>query len=162
MRHSLFSAVAALALMAAPAFAGQTQTNTAPTNQNATSTATAKHGSASGLSLDNNAIDQSNLKAGGKGGKKFDPLHQDNSADTHQNATSDAYARHGDASGTSVNTNEILQQNEARVGKKSPITQENSAPTTQNATSKAVSVGGDADALSANSNAVSQGNAAGR
>src|SRR5689334_21525161 len=54
MRHSLFSAVAALALMAAPAFAGRVnQTNTAPTHQNATSDATAKHGSASGLSLDN-------------------------------------------------------------------------------------------------------------
>ena len=161
MRHSLFSAVAALALMAAPAFAGQTQTNTAPTSQNATSNATAKHGNASGLSLDNNAVDQSNLRAGGKG-KKFDPLHQSNSADTHQNATSDAYAKHGSASGTSVNTNTILQENEALARKKAGVTQDNSAPTTQNATSKAVSVGGDADALSANSNAVSQGNGAGR
>ena len=42
MRHTLFSAVAAFALMAAPAFAGQTnQTNTAPTTQNATSNAIA-------------------------------------------------------------------------------------------------------------------------
>jgi hypothetical protein len=148
MRHSLFPAIAALILVAAPAFAGQT--NSAPTFQNAMSNAFAKHGSASALSLNNNAIDQSNLQFG----RKLGP--QTNSAPTSQSATSHAFALHGDASATSVNTNEILQDN-GSLGRKSPF-QTNSAPTTQSAVSSAVSIGGDATAVSANSNSVSQGN----
>jgi hypothetical protein len=152
-RLSLFSAVAALSMLAAPlaapAWAGQY--NSAPTYQSAMSNALAKRGSASALSLNNNAIDQSNLKFG-RGGLRF----QSNSAPTHQSATSNAFALHGDASATSVNTNEIVQGNGA-FGRKSPF-QSNRAPTTQSAVSTAVSIGGNATALSANSNGVSQGN----
>ena len=132
-----------------PASAGQT--NSAPTHQTAISNAFAKHGSASALSLNDNSIDQSNLKFGGKL-----PSFQSNSALTSQSAVSNAFARGGDANATSVNTNEILQGN-AAGGRKSPF-QSNSAPTTQSAVSSAVSIGGDATAVSANSNGVSQGN----
>ena len=154
MKSTAFlSTVAVLALLAAaPAFAGppnQTQHNSAPTTQDATSTARAKHGDASALGLNNNAIEQQNLKFG-KGGV------QTNDAPTTQDATSNAFARRGNADATSVNTNEILQGNGA-LGRKSPF-QSNSAPTTQSAVSHAVSIGGDANALSANSNAVSQSN----
>src|SRR6185312_6109560 len=135
--NRILSTLAVLALMSAPAFATD-QHNSAPTTQSAFSNAFAKRGSASALSLNNNAIDQSNIKIG----KGFLPG-QTNSAPTTQSATS-------------VNTNEILQSNGA-LGRKSPF-QSNSAPTTQSAVSHAVSIGGDANALSANSNAVSQSN----
>jgi len=152
-RLSLLSAVAVLSLLAAPLVtpASAGQTNSAPTYQNAMSNAFAKHGSASALSLNNNSIDQSNFKFGGKL-----PGFQSNSAPTSQSATSHAFALGGDANATSVNTNEVLQGNVAG-GRKSPF-QSNSAPTTQSAVSSAVSIGGDATAVSANSNGVSQGN----
>src|SRR5258708_12606791 len=123
MRHSLFSAVAALTLMAAPAFAGQT--NSAPTWQNAYSNAYAKHGSASALSLNNNMIEQGNLKVGGK---KWSPIDQTNSAPTHQTATSNAFAKHGDADATSANTNAILQDNTAFGAKNPPPSPRNTPP----------------------------------
>src|SRR5690348_15877723 len=148
--NRILSTLAVLALMSAPAFATD-QHNSAPTTQSAMSTARAKFGSASALSLNNNAIDQSNIKIG----KGFVPG-QSNDAPTTQSATSHAFAKRGDASATSVNTNEILQSNGA-LGRKSPF-KSNSAPTTQSARSHAVSIGGDANALSANSNAVSQSN----
>jgi hypothetical protein len=161
MKSTAFlSTVAVLALLAGgPAFAGppnaptlnQTQHNSAPTTQDSTSTAKAKHGDASALGLNNNAIEQQNLKFG-KGGV------QTNDAPTTQDATSDAFARRGNADATSVNTNEIIQEND-KLGRKGAH-QTNSAPTTQSATSHAVSIGGDADALSANSNGVSQSNGA--
>ncbi|HWG78995.1 MAG TPA: hypothetical protein VN681_04425, partial [Stellaceae bacterium] len=88
----------------------------------------------------------------GKGGV------QSNDAPTTQDATSNAFARRGNADATSVNTNDVIQEND-KLGRKGAH-QTNSAPTTQSATSHAVSVGGDADALSANSNAVSQSNGA--
>jgi hypothetical protein len=158
MKSTAFlSTAAVLALLAAPAFAGppnspnQTQHNSAPTTQDATSTAKAKHGDASALGLNNNAIEQQNFKLG-KGGV------QSNDAPTTQDATSNAFAKRGNADATSVNTNEIIQEND-KLGRKGAH-QTNSAPTTQSATSHAVSIGGDADALSANSNAVSQSNGA--
>src|SRR3984893_11792755 len=150
LRISLFSAVAALAMLAAPLAASAGQKNSAPTTQTATSNSFALFGSANSLSLNNNAIDQSNFLAGKR-------VFQDNSAPTHQSATSNAVAIGGDASATSVNTNLIQQSNDA-FGRK--IHQTNSAPTTQSAVSTAVSVGGDASALSANSNGVSQSNGA--
>src|SRR6185312_13680533 len=105
-RLSLLSVVAVLSLVAAPLVtpASAGQTNSAPTYQNAMSNAFAKHGSANALSLNNNAIDQSNLRFGGKL-----PGFQSNSAPTSQSATSHAFALGGDANATSVNTNEILQ-----------------------------------------------------
>ena len=117
-RLSLLSAVAVLTLLAAPLVtpASAGQYNSAPTHQTAMSNAFAKHGSASALSLNNNAIDQSNLRFGGKTLPGF----QTNSAPTSQSATSHAFALHGDASATSVNTNEILQGNGA-FGRKSPF-----------------------------------------
>lgn len=153
-RLSLLSAAAVLTLLAAPLVtpASAGQSNSAPTTQSAISNAFAKHGSASALSLNNNAIDQSNF---GVGGRKL-PLYQSNSAPTSQSARSSAFALHGDANATSVNTNEIIQGNGA-FGRKSPF-QSNSAPTTQSAVSTAVSIGGDATAVSANSNGVSHGN----
>ena len=106
-RLSLFSAVAALLLAAplvTPASAGQT--NSAPTYQNAMSNAFAKHGSASALSLNNNAIDQSNLKFGGKL-----PGYQSNSAPTSQSAVSSAVSIGGDATALSANANGVSQGN---------------------------------------------------
>jgi hypothetical protein len=152
-RLSLFSAVAALLLAAplvAPAFAGQL--NSAPTHQNAASNAFAKRGSASGLSLNNNAVDQSNIRGGG-GSPGFG---QTNSAPTVSTALSTALSVGGDASATGVNTNGIIQGNLS--GRKHGV-QLNSAPTVQAAVGVAVAIDGNANALAANSNGLSQGNA---
>jgi hypothetical protein len=144
-RLSLFSAVAALLLAAplvTPASAGQL--NSAPTHQTATSNAFAKHGSASGLSLNNNMIDQSNVRGGGSPG-----FGQTNSAPTVSTALSTALSVGG-------NTNGIVQGNLA--GRKGGA-QLNSAPTVQVAVGAAVAIDGNANALAANSNGLSQGNA---
>src|SRR3984893_3950080 len=112
LRLSLFSAVAALALLVAPlspASAGQK--NYAPTYQTATSNAYGIFGSANALSLNTNSVDQTNLRVGGK------KIYQDNYAPTHQTATSNAFAIGGDASATSVNTNLAQQGNGAFGGK---------------------------------------------
>ena len=85
LRLSLFSAVAALALLVAPlspASAGQK--NYAPTYQTATSNAYGIFGSANALSLNTNSVDQTNLRVGGK------KIYQDNYAPTHQTATSNS------------------------------------------------------------------------
>jgi hypothetical protein len=141
-RLSLFSAVAALALMAAPlvspASAGSLQKQYVPTTQHATGKSFAFGGSADSLALNNNSIDLSNL-----GGRR-----QILDAPTHQTATSHSTAIFGDASATSVNTNDVLLGN---VGGKKQIIK---APTTQTATASSVSIGGDASSVAANSNSV--------
>src|ERR1700687_1226302 len=79
LRISLLSGAAAIALLVAPlvSAASAGQRNSAPTYQNATSNAFGLGGSAGALSLNNNAIDQSNLRLGAK-----PPSHQSNSAYT--------------------------------------------------------------------------------
>ena len=107
-RLSLFSAVAALLLAAplvSPASAGQL--NSAPTHQTATSTGIAKRGSGSGLSLNNNLIDQSNVRAGG-GSPGFS---QTNSAPTVQVAVGAAVAIDGNANALAANSNGLSQGN---------------------------------------------------
>lgn len=153
MRVSSLSRATALVLIAAslasPAFAGQR--NSAPTFQNAGSSAFGLGGSASALSLNNNAVNQSNLRFSGT-----PPVGQSNNAYTVSTALSTALSVGGPANAASINTNLIGQGNAGL--KKGPVVQLNSAPTVQTAVGTAVSIGGDASATAANSNGVSQGN----
>src|SRR6185437_309474 len=152
-RLSLFSAVAALVLAAplvTPASAGQL--NAAPTHQTATSNGVARRGSAGALSLNNNMIDQSNVRSGG-GSPGFGQI---NNAPTVSTALSTALSIGGDASATGVNTNGIVQDN---LSGRKGVAQLNSAPTVQVAVGAAVAIDGNANALAANSNGLSQGNA---
>jgi hypothetical protein len=105
------------------------------------------------LSLNNNAIDQSNLRLGGK-----PPSHQSNNAYTVSTALSTALSVGGTADAASLNTNLIGQGNAGFGGKKGPVFQLNSAPTVQTAVGTAVSIGGNASAAAINTNGVSQGN----
>jgi hypothetical protein len=151
-RLPLFSAVAALLLavpLVTPASAGQV--NSAPTRQTATSSAFARHGSASGLSLNHNAINQSNARSGGSPG-----FSQSNTAPTVSTALSTALSIGGDAGATGVNTNGIIQGN---LSGRKGAAQLNSAPTVQAAVGAAVAIDGNASALATNSNGIAQGNA---
>src|SRR5260221_13332405 len=121
-RLSLSSAVAALLLAAplvAPASAGQF--NSAPTHQTTTSNAFAKRGSASGLSLNNNAIDQTNIRGGG-GSPGFG---QSNRAPTVSTALSTALSIGGEARAAGVYTHRTIPGNPP--GRKGAV-QTNSTP----------------------------------
>ena len=153
-RISLFSAVAATALLAAP-FVTPTsagQVNSAPTRQSATSDAFARRGSANALSLNSNQIGQNNIRVGGGG---FAPF-QSNNGPTVSTALSTALSIGGDANATGANANQIIQGN--LTGGKKPVAQLNSAPTVQAAVGAAVAIDGNASALATNSNGAGQGN----
>jgi hypothetical protein len=141
------AAVAALAAsVVSPAFAGQL--NSSPTHQTARSGAFALGGLASGLSLNNNAVTQNNLRFGGKG-----PFTQANRAPTVSTALSTALSVSGPAQTASINSN-LIDQGNFGVGKRA--IQFNGAPTVQTAVGTAVSIGGDASATAANSNGIAQ------
>ena len=150
LRISLYSAVAALALLVAPlAPASAGQVNTAPTHQVANSHAFSLFGSADALSLNTNSISQGNVAVGKK-------VFQDNFApdqpERKQPCDRDRRRRQRD-----LGQHQPDRARQRRVRPESDF-QINRAPTTQSATSSAVSIGGDASAVSANSNGVSQGN----
>jgi hypothetical protein len=144
-RLSLFSAVAALLLAAplvTPASAGQL--NSAPTRQTATSNGFAKHGSASGLSLNNNMIDQSNFRGGGSPG-----FGQTNSAPTVSTALSTALSV-GGADGSPNGINPTITPGDG-ISRK-PTVQLNSAPAVQAGVAVGVAIDGNANARATNSN----------
>ncbi len=153
-RISPMTATAVLAMLVAsllsPASAGQR--NSASTNQTATSHAFGVAGSAGGLSVNNNAVEQGNFRLDGA----RPHAGQSNGADTVSTALSTALSVSGDAGAASFNTNLTGQEN---VGSpKRSIVQLNSAPTVQTAVGTAVSIGGDASAEATNSNGGSQHN----
>ncbi len=152
-RISLLTTTTALAMLVAPLLTPATagQRNSATTNQAANAHSLAFGGSANGLSLNNNAIEQGNLRLDGRsrGG-------QSNSADTVSTALSTALSVGGNAGAASIDTNVIGQDNAG--SRKHPIVQLNSAPTVQTAVGTAVSIGGDASAQASNANDASQHN----
>jgi hypothetical protein len=155
LRYPLLSGATALAFfvvpLLSPALAGQR--NTALTHQNAASNAFGLGGSAGALSLNSNAIGQSNLHVGGN-----TAIPQTNNAYTVSTALSTALSVGGTADTASVNTNLASQGNAIIGGKKGPVFQLNSAPTVQTAVGAAVSIGGDASAAAINTNGGSQNN----
>lgn len=153
-RSLLLSTTAIALLFAAPlAPASAGSRNVAPTHQTATSGAIGLGGSAGALSLNNNAIGQSNI---GFGVKPSGP--QSNSAYNVSTALATAVSVGGTADAASLNTNLAGQSNGVFGGKKGPIVQLNSAPTVQTAVGTAVSIGGNASAAAIDTNGVSQGN----
>jgi hypothetical protein len=154
LRRSLLSgttfALLATALLS-PAFAGSR--NTAPTHQSATSGAIGIGGSASALSLNSNAVGQSNLGFGVKPSGT-----QSNSAYNVSTALATAVSVGGTADAASLNSNLADQSNGTFGGKKGPVVQLNSAPTVQTAVGTAVSIGGNASAAAINTNGITQEN----
>jgi hypothetical protein len=91
----------------------------------------------------------------------FKPTVQFNKAPTTQTANSFSFAKRGDALSSARNDNLVIQDNsKLGFGKKS--VQVNSAPTTQTANSKAVAKGGTALSDASNSNTIIQNNLGGR
>ena len=89
------------------------------------------------------------------------PSVQFNKAPTTQTANSFSFAKRGDALSSARNDNLVIQDNtKLGFGKKS--VQVNSAPTTQTANSKAVAKGGTALSDASNSNTIIQNNLGGR
>jgi hypothetical protein len=93
--------------------------------------------------------------------RPYKPTLQVNKAPTAQSATSVAKAKHGDALSSARNDNLIIQDN-TKLGFGGKTKQLNSAPTAQSATSKAVSFGGAAVSDASNSNTIVQNNFGGR
>ena len=91
----------------------------------------------------------------------YKPSVQFNTAPTAQTANSAAFAKHGDALSSARNDNLVIQDN-SKLGFGKRSFQLNSAPTSQTANSKAVSVGGTALSDASNSNTIIQNNLGGR
>ena len=92
---------------------------------------------------------------------KAPPRVQVNKAPTTQTSNSFAFAKRGDALSSARNDNLVIQDN-TKLGFGKRSLQVNSAPTTQTANSKAVAVGGTALSDASNSNTIIQNNLGGR
>jgi hypothetical protein len=89
------------------------------------------------------------------------PSVQLNKAPTSQHATSFAFAKRGDALSSAANDNLVIQDN-SKLGFGKRSVQVNAAPTRQSASSVAVAKHGDALSDASNSNTIIQNNVGGR
>jgi hypothetical protein len=136
-------AVLGLTLLTPLCLAGQL--NSAPTKQFATPRSAGFPRWSNALSRNNVALDQSNLRLGGRGDLN-------SSAPTVSTALSTALSVGNPAKTAAVNTNLPVPANVLSGEQRAPVVELNNAPSVQAAIGAAVSIDGNASALATNSN----------